>query len=171
MKFVKYFCNDFKYLHAPMWKRRGVKKLHISQRELSTWFYYIFYTHLWECENVKFFLYYIYFIYIIYIIYYSDSCQFYVPKSNNLQLIKKTSHFHILSYLLYKLLFLLHFILCEVQNCISQLLNYNFGRIPWNITFYSIKLYTKISDELRHELEHWLQLTWHMRFVGLWSAG
>ena len=80
-------------------------------------------------------------------------------------IIIKSSHSHIFSYLLYKLLILLHFILCEVQNCISQLLNYNFGRIPWNIAFYSIKLYTRISDELRHELAQWPQLPWHMRFV------
>ena len=83
-------------------------------------------------------------------------------------IIKKTSHSHILLYLLYKLLFLLAFSFCEVQYCNSQLLNYNFGRIPWNMAFYSIKLYIKISDELHHELEHWPQLTWPMGFVEPW---
>ena len=39
------------------------------------------------------------------------------------------------------------------------------------MAFYSIKLYTKISDELRHELAYWLQLTWYMRAVRLWGCG
>lgn len=54
-------------------------------------------------------------------------------KNHFKNIIKKTSHFHILLYLLYKLLFLLAFSFCEVQYCNSHLLNYIFGRIPWNI--------------------------------------
>ena len=38
------------------------------------------------------------------------------------------------------------------------------------MAFYSIKLYTKIFDELHHELEQWPQLTWHMCFVGAVGA-
>ena len=83
------------------------------------------------------FSYIIYILYILYILYTTlpDHAVYTTLGKNHLfkNIIKKTSHFHILLYLLYKLLFLLAFSFCEVQYCNSHLLNYIFGRIPWNI--------------------------------------